>query len=254
MNRYLLMILTIFFFISPALTVFSDPASEYNATITNNDIFYMRGPSFVGRDSGIFEMGGVGDQVIVLSRTSFTDRMAGVPEDYWYLVMYRHCGAEITGYIHGSALRIDPGRTIPVFDPAGATPSTTAPAFERLTLTASIDKERKKTTGTITVPPGKRAVRFRLNWFGSDFFECPEWLERSNDGFSIAPASPPGTPLFAYKIPVDAGPGDFDTARDAFFSLDLGPGNYVADVTGDPCLGLKITYDLEDAPKPAPGL
>jgi hypothetical protein len=241
-------------FIVPAFSAFSDPVSEFNATMTQDGVFYMRGPSFVGPDYGIYEMGGAGSEVIVLSRTSFTDRMAGVPEDYWYLVMYRHCGAEITGYIHGSALRIDPGRTIPVFDPAGATPSTTAPAFVRLTLTASIDKERKKTTGTIIVPPGKRAVRFRLNWFGSNFFECPEWLERSNDGFFIAPASAPGTPLFAYKIPVDAGPGDFDTARDTFFSLDLGPGAYRVDVTGDPCLGLKITYDIEDAPKPAPGL
>ncbi len=254
MNRYLLMIFTIPLFLAAALIAFSHEPPEYNATITSNEIFYMREPSFVGRDSGIFEMGGVGSEVIVLSRTSFTDRMAGVPEDYWYLVMYRHCGAEITGYIHGSALRIDPGRAIPVFDPAGAAPSTTAPAFVRLTLTASIDKERKKTTGTITVPPGKRAVRFRLNWLGSDSFECPEWLDRPNDWFSIAPVSPPGAPLFAYKVPVDAGPGDFDTARDTFFSLDLGPGDYVVDVTGAPCLELKITYDIEDAPGPAPGL
>ncbi len=251
MKGCLLTIVIALLFLAAAPPASPEPVPGFNATITQDEVFYMREPSFVGRDFGIFEMGGVGNKVIVLSRTSFTDRIVGVPEDYWYLVMYMHCGAEIAGYIHGSALRMDPGSTVPVSDPPGAAPSTTAPAFERLTVTAAIDKERKKTAGAIAVPPGKRAVRFRLNWFGLNQIECPERLD---DGFSITPASGVGGPLFRFEYPEDSGPDEFDAVRDTFFSLDLGPGDYVVDVTGAPCLGLKITYDLEDAPKPAPGL
>jgi hypothetical protein len=244
MNRSFPAVLMIILFIVPTFSAFSDPVSEFNATMTQDGVFYMRGPSFVAPDYGIYEMGGAGSEVIVLSRTSFTDRMAGVPEDYWYLVMYRHCGAEITGYIHGSALRMNPASSVLVFDPPGAVPTPAVPRFVRLTAGASLDKECKKAIGAITVPSGKRAVRFRLNYFNGDYARCSEGSVWPTCGFSIAPASDPGNPPFSYKVPEDAGPDAFDEIRDEFFALSLGPGTYLVDIEGAPWIRLMITYDL----------
>jgi hypothetical protein len=246
MKRLSLMILVAALLLVPVPPAPCDPVSEYNATVTANDVLLMREPSFTARDMGIFDMP-AGNKIVVLSRTSFTDRMAGVPQDYWYLVMERHCGAAITGYIHGSALTIDPGAPIPVLDPAGFVPAA-VPAFERRTVTASIGKDCATTTGAIAVPPGKRAVRFRLDCFTWDFVECPEEPSLPPNGFTIAPVSSPDDPLFAYGDPEGAGPYAFDGVQDMFFSLDLGPGAYLVDVAGHPWLTLKITYDLVDAP------
>jgi hypothetical protein len=248
MNRSFPAVLMIILFIVPTFSAFSDPVSEFNATMTKDGVFYMRGPSFVAPDYGIYEMGGAGSEVIVLSRTSFTDRMAGVPEDYWYLVMYRHCGAEITGYIHGSALRMNPASSVLVFDPPGAVPTPAVPRFVRLTAGASLDKECKKATGTITVPSGKRAVRFRLNYFGGNFGVYAGESAPTPNGFSIAPASGAGSPLFRFEYPEDSGPDEFDSVRDDFFALELEPGAYRMDVSGGSSLTLKITYDLVETP------
>ena len=247
MKRFFLTIVITFLFFAPAPSAFPDPVSEYNATITGDEVFLMEEPSFVSRDFGIFGIG-VGNKIIVLSRTSFTDLMAGVPEDYWYLILERHCGAEITGYVHGSALKIDPDVSIPVFDPPGAAPTKAYTAFERCAIEVSIDETCVKTTGALTVPPGIKAVRFRLIRFSSGYTSCPGDFSGQIIAFSIAPASDPGNPSFTYEEP-DGGVPDVDNAvRGEFFSLDLPPGTYLVDIEGRPWINLKITYDLVEAP------
>jgi len=248
MRLFLQAILISILSIAPVSPVFSDPVSEFNATLTQDNVFYMKDPSFIGPDNGIYEMGGAGSDIIVLSRTSFTDRMTGVPEDYWYLVMYRHCGAEICGYIHGSALSVDPAKPVPIGDPPGAGPTPSVPAFERFTAGVILDKGFTMATETITVPPGNRAVRFRLNYLGGNFVGCEVESASTVDGFSVARTSGAGGPLFHFEYPEDPGPNEFDSVRDDFFALELGPGTYRLDVSGHPRLRLKITYDLVDIP------
>ncbi len=92
-----------------------------NGTVTEGSIPLMKGPSFIVEEVPGFATA-KGQRIEVLSRTSFTDYLAAVPDDYWYNVRLGHGGAPVTGYLHGSVLLVDPGVTVPVFDPPGFCP------------------------------------------------------------------------------------------------------------------------------------
>jgi hypothetical protein len=220
-------------------------ASE-NATVTEDFIPLMKGPSFIAEELDDVQMV-KGERVKAISRTSFTDRLAAVPEDYWYLVGFRESGALITGYIHGSALAVDPGVTIPIFDPPGLSVTTPRVVSGRYTGQWRIDARCVRTVDALIVPEGATATHFTIVRFDSSFTPCPGETYGSIIGFSIAPAADPGGELFSYEEHIADDPAELQHIKDGFYSFDLEPGNYAVDIRGGRDTILKLTYELVEA-------
>jgi hypothetical protein len=242
MKRYLLPLLVLIAFLVTFPTAF---ASE-SATVTEDSIPLMKGPSFISEQVGD-ETVSSGYVVEVISRTSFTDRLAAVPEDFWYFVSFRECGALIAGYVHGSVLRIGPGVTIPVADPPGFPPVKSAPALKEYMVVASIDGKCIKTHGTLTVPPKKTATHFTIKRFDSSFTPCPDGGFGSIIGFSIVSAANPAEELFSYEEHIADDPAELQYIKDGFHYFDLDPGSYTVTVRGGPDTTLELTYELVNA-------
>ncbi|MBN2223891.1 MAG: hypothetical protein JW765_04365 [Deltaproteobacteria bacterium] len=241
MNRYLLPLLVLF---ALFLTFPSAFASE-SATVTEDSIPLMKGPSFISE-----EMGGVtvsrGYTVEVISRTSFTDRLAALPDDYWYLVRYRESGVLYTGYVHGSALALDAAATIPVFDPPEYSPNKpTASGIKK--VTSSIDGGCERHEGVIVVPEGTMATHFTIKRFDSSFTPCPDGGFGSIIGFSIISAANPAEELFSYEEHIADDPAELQYIKDGFHYFDLDPGSYTVTVRGGPDTTLELTYEMINA-------
>jgi len=212
-----------------------------NATVTKNSIPIMTGPSFI-----VEEVAGVtmtkGQRIEVVSRTSFTDRLAAVPEDYWYLVRFTERGTAVTGYVHGSVLAIDAGVTAPVTDPPGYAPGpkTVSGGYS---VTSAVSERCAVTNGTFTVPAGSTATHFVIARFDSSFTACPGDYG-SVIGFSVVSAADPNYEYFSYEEHIADDPAGLQYQKDGFYYMDLDPGTYIVNVRGGPGTMLTITYDL----------
>jgi hypothetical protein len=214
-----------------------------NATVTEGGIPFKKDPSFISDEVGTTVKG---ERVLVLSRTSFTDRLAAVPDDYWYLVRTTRAGAPPTGYVHGSILAIDPGTTVSVFDPPGFTPTAPPPGGKLYTVRSSVNAACRKTNGTLTIPKGKVATHFTIVRFDSSFTSCPGGGYGSIIGFSIVPSAKPADELFTYEEHIADDPAELQYTKDGFYYFDLEPGNYTVTIQGGPDTTLELTYELTD--------
>jgi hypothetical protein len=213
-----------------------------NGTITEGSIPLMKGPSFIVEDvPGLATV--KGQRVEVLSRTSFTDYLAAVPESYWYNVRLARGGSPVTGYIHGSILLVDPGVTVPVFDPPGYAPKP-KDVSGGYTVKSAVSERCVKTEGILTVPKGSTATHFTIVRFDSSFTPCPDGGYGSVIGFSIVPAADRNREFFSYEESIADDPAGIQYLKDGFYYMDLDPGTYVVTVRGGPGTILEITYDL----------
>lgn len=212
-----------------------------NTTVTEGSIPLMTGPSFtVGEVAGFATT--KGQRVEVLSRTSFTDHLAAVPEDYWYNVRVLRPGAPVTGYIHGSVLVVDPGVTVPIFDPAGFAPKPTS-VSGGYTIRSAVSGRCVTTEGVFTVPDGSTATHFTIKRFDSSFTACPGGGYSSVIGFSIVSAADRNREFFSYEESIADDPAGLQYLKDGFYYMDLDPGTYVLTVRGGPETSLEIAYD-----------
>jgi hypothetical protein len=213
-----------------------------NATVTEGSIPLMVGPSFI-----VEEVPGVatvkGQRIEVVSRTSFTDYLAAIPENYWYLVRFTNPGSPVTGYLHGSVLALDPGATVPVFDPPGFAPKPKV-ASGGNTVTSAVSGRCVKTEGVLTVPKGSTATHFTISRFDSSFTSCPDGGYGSIIGFSIVSAADLNREFFSYDESIADDPAGLQYQRDGFYYMDLDPGSYIVTIRGGPDTALEITYDL----------
>ena len=238
MKRYLLVLPALFLV---SLICLPAGAAE-NATVTKNSIPLMSGPSFIVEEiAGVTLMSG--RRVEVVSRTSFTDRLAAVPEDYWYLVRLTERGTAVTGYVHGSVLAIDAGVAAPVTDPPGYAPApkTVSGGYS---VTSAVSERCAVTNGTLTVPDGSTATHFVIGRFDSSFTACPDGGYGSVIGFSVVSAADPNYEYFSYEEHLADDPAGLQYQKDGFYYMDLDPGTYVVTVRGGPNTTLTISYDL----------
>ena len=217
------------------------PAIE-NATVTEGSIPLMQAPSFIVEEVPGFSTA-KGQRVEVLSRTSFTDYLAAVPEDYWYNVRVSRAGAPVTGYIHGSVLSIDPGAAVPVFDPPGYALKPTSVSGGR-TVRSAVSGRCVTTEGVFTVPDGSTATHFTITRFDSSFTACPEGGYGSVIGFSIVSAADRNREFFSYEESIADDSAGLQYLKDGFYFMDLDPGTYILTVRGGRDTVLVITYDL----------
>jgi hypothetical protein len=216
-----------------------------NAAVTENSIPLMAGPSFTAG-----EIGGVtiynGQRLEAVSRTSFADRLAAVPEDYWYLISYRECGALRSGYVHGSSLALDTAVTVPIYDPPGFSPKPRV-VSGRYTVASFINGGRcAHNEGVILVPEGTVATHFTIDRFDSSFTPCPAGGYASIIGFSIISATDPSDELFSYEEHLADDPAELQYTKDGFYYFDLEPGTYTLAVRGGQDTVLKLSYELRD--------
>jgi hypothetical protein len=215
-----------------------------NAVVTADSIPLMEGPSFIADEADGGAVVPKGQPVEVVSRTSFTDRLAAIPEDYWYFVRFSDSGAIRSGYIHGSVLALAEGTLVPVFDPPGSSPGApvTSGAY---TVMSSVGTRCELSEGVITVPAGSAATHFTIARFDSSFTPCPGGGYGSIIGFSIVPAADPGVEEFSYEEHIADDPDELQHVKDGFYYFDLGPGTWRVVVRGGPDTVLELTYDLE---------
>jgi hypothetical protein len=232
-------------FIAAAAAVVLVPLASLgaeNATVTEDSIPLMTGPSFiVGEVTGCATE--KGQRIEVLTRTSFTDYLAAVPEDYWYNVRIVSGGSPVTGYVHGSVLLLDPGATVPVFDPPGFAPRP-KDVFGTFSVASAVSERCAKTEGAMIVPEGSTATHFTIARFDSSFTACPDGGFGSIIGFSIVSAADPGREFFSYEESIADDPAGLRYLKDGFYSMDLDPGTYIVTIRGGPETILEITYDL----------
>jgi hypothetical protein len=213
-----------------------------NATVTEDSIPLMTGPSFIVEEVPGFAT--AKDQRIeVISRTSFTDYLAAVPENYWYNVRLSLGAAPVTGYLHGSVLMVDPGVTVPVFDPPAYTPKPKV-LSGGYTVKSAVSERCVKTEGTLTVPDGSAATYFAIARFDSSFTPCPDGGYGSIIGFSIVSAADRNREFFSYEESIADDSAGLQCLKDGLYYMDLDPGTYVVTVRGGPGTTLEITYDL----------
>jgi hypothetical protein len=141
---------------------------------------------------------------------------------------------------------IDPGATVPVFDPPGYAPKAPAPAAARHTIWASVDGNCRKAPGTLKVPVGKKARDFRVERFDSNFVSCHTEAVGSIIGFAIAPVKDPTNEYFTYEEHIASDPEEIEAARNKLGYLVLDPGTYLLDVRSGSETLLEISYELAD--------
>ncbi len=237
MKRSILCTATVAVFLLSSVWAF--PAG--NATVTGESIPLMKGPSFISDEPGAVALH-KGQPVTVLSRTSFTDRLAAIPEDYWYLVTFREGGAPFTGYVHGSALAVEEGAAIPIFDPPGFSPKPPV-ASGTYTVVSRVTAQCTRDEGVVTVPAGTVATHFTIARFDSSFTPCPGEYG-SVIGFSIVSSAESGSELFSYEERIADDPAGLQYMKDGLYYMDLDPGNYVVTIRGGPGTVLELSYEL----------
>jgi hypothetical protein len=218
--------------------------SADNATVTEDSVSLMTGPSFILDKLNDNLMVYKGQRIEVVSRTSFTDRLAAVPENYWYFVRFLECGKVITGYIHGSALAVNEGAVVPIFDPPGFSPNPPVVSGRYTVVSSMGGKQCVRDEGCITVPKGTAATHFVIARFDSSFTPCPDGDLASIIGFSIVSVGDPGEVLFSYEEHIADEPAQLQYIKDGFYYFDLEPGNYRVTLRGGGTV-LNLTYELE---------
>lgn len=220
-----------------------------NGTITYNDTPVMAEPNFFSDITGTLMKG---DRVAVISRTSWTDTLAALPVDYWYVVEYwGPAGEYVFGYTFGSNLAVDAGVEVPIKeDPEGFVPPMPPSNYSHgvgvFCVRAEIDLSCRTNPVDFTIPAGKKGVNFEIKSLSSSWESCMGEGVTSVFSVTISDIGELPHTVYTYTERIADDPEVIEANRIDFSSLTLPGGTYGVSINGGYDTVCEFCYEVID--------
>jgi hypothetical protein len=220
-----------------------------NGTITYDDTPVTAEPNFFSDITGTLMKG---DRVAVISRTSWTDTLAALPVDYWYVVEYWGPNGEyVFGYTFGSNLAVDAGADVPIKeDPEGFVPPMQPSHYSHgvgeFCIRVEIDLSCRTTPVEFSIPEGKKGVNFEIKHLSSSWQSCMGEGITSVFNATIADIGEMPRNVYTYTERIADDPGTIEMNRADFSNLVLPAGSYGVSLNGGYDTVCEICYEVID--------
>jgi len=224
-------------------------AAWENGTITYDDTPVMAEPNFFSDTTGTLMKG---DRVAVISRTSWTDTLAALPVDYWYVVEYwGPAGEYVFGYAFGSNLAVDAGAEVPIKeDPEGFVPPMPPSNYSHgvgvFCVRAEIDLSCRTNPVDFTIPAGKKGVNFEIESLSSSWESCMGEGVTSVFSVTISDIGELPRTIYTYTERIADDPEIIEANRIDFSSLVLPEGTYGVSINGGYDTVCEFCYEVID--------